>query len=331
MKWRGMLVVLFSLAVACGESDDGSRATNGTGGTGAGNGTGGSGATGGTFVPPAGSYTVKWGPTAVPGETESTQCVVKRLGNPAGTFVHEMRNELGATSHHFIVYKVNDTVEQLDPEPCQPFLDVLEDPPLMITQRASDSLTLPPGVAYQLEQNQMVRLELHYINVSPASQMAEATSTFIPMPADEVTDEADVMFMGDTRINIGAMSMGTLGPTFIQVPQRFHGVNYFAITGHEHQWGTNVYVETAAGPGIPGAPAYDISNFRWDEPETVTSDPPFTIPDGGGFNITCDWNNLSNSAVGFGTSVDDEMCFFWAYYYPSRGSLVCASGLFPCN
>ena len=31
------------------------------------------------------------------------------------------------------------------------------------------------------------------------------------------------------------------------------------------------------------------------------------------------------------TSVDDEMCFFWAYYFPSRGPLVCANGLFPCN
>ena len=29
-------------------------------------------------------------------------------------------------------------------------------------------------------------------------------------------------------------------------------------------------------------------------------------------------------AVGFGESANDEMCFFWAYYYPSVGPKVCA-------
>ena len=84
--------------------------------------------------------------------------------------------------------------------------------------------------------------------------------------------------------------------------------------------------------GLGGHPVYDVANFQWDEPQTVTyNDAPFTVPDGGGFKVTCDWNNRSNESVGFGTSVDDEMCFLWAYYFPSRGSLVCANGLFDCN
>jgi hypothetical protein len=168
----------------------------------------------------------------------------------------------------------------------------------------------------------MIRMELHYINVSAAPQMAEATSTFVSMAPDEVTDRADVMFLGDTDISIPPMSEHTLGPTYIRVPSNWYGVNYFAITGHEHQWGTNVYVEVVPGPGVPGKPVYDVANFQWDEPETVSHDPPFQVPDGGGFNLTCDWNNLSERAIDFGLGVDDEMCFFWAYYYPSRGPLV---------
>jgi hypothetical protein len=140
------------------------------------------------------------------------------------------------------------------------------------------------------------------------------------------------MFLGDTNINIPAMSERRLGPSFIQVPSRFDGVSYFAITGHEHQWGTDVFVEVAASEGSPGTPVYDIPVFLWDEPETVSyNDNPFTVPDGGGFRITCDWNNRSDRPVGFGTGVEDEMCFFWAYYFPSRGALVCANGLFACN
>jgi hypothetical protein len=177
----------------------------------------------------------------------------------------------------------------------------------------------------------MIRLELHYINVSAAPQMAEATTTFIPMPDDQVEHEADVMFMGDTNIFIEAGQQATLGPSFIRVPARFDGVSYFAITGHEHQWGTNVYVEVAEDSGAAGTPVYDVPNFRWDEPETVVYEPPFTVPSGGGFNLTCEWDNRSDADVRFGTSVDDEMCFFWAYYFPSQGPLVCANGLLGCN
>ena len=322
-----VLGVLLASAFGCGDSN-----SDGPGGSGGSAGTGGAAGSGGTFVPPADSFSVKWGPTMVPAGTEGTQCVVKRVGNEQPVSIHEIHNSLGATSHHFIVYRVNDTEERPEPYPCAPFTDTLNDPPLMITQRTDDRLTLPDGVAYTIEPAQMIRLELHYINVSAAPQMAEATSTFIPMPEEEVEHEADVMFMGDTNIQVPAMTEATLGPSFIQVPTRFNGVNYFAITGHEHQWGTDVYVEVAQNQGAPGTPVYDVPNFQWDEPETVSyNDAPFTVPDGGGFKLTCEWNNRSDSTVRFGTSVDDEMCFFWAYYFPSRGPLVCAAGLTGCN
>jgi hypothetical protein len=33
--------------------------------------------------------------------------------------------------------------------------------------------------------------------------------------------------------------------------------------------------------------------------------------------------NTSEQSVGFGESANDEMCFFWAYYFPSQGARVC--------
>lgn len=325
---RPLIALSAAVLFACGGSDSG--ATGGEGASGSG-GVPGSGGSGGSFVPPPGSFSVKWGPVTVPGGTESTQCVMKRLGNTEPISVREIHNELGATSHHFIVYRVDDTLERPEPYSCTPFTDTLNDSPIIITQRADDRLTLPEGVAYTIEPDQMLRLELHYINVSAAPQVADATSTFIPMPSEDVENEADIMFLGDVSISIPPMSEATLGPSFLQVPPRFEGVRYFAITGHEHQWGTNVYVEAAESAGQPGSPVYDVPNFQWDEPLTVTYDPPFTVPSGGGFKLTCDWNNRSDHHVSFGTSVDDEMCFFWAYYFPSRGPLVCANGLFGCN
>ena len=92
----------------------------------------------------------------------------------------------------------------------------------------------------------------------------------------------------------------------------------------EHQYGTNVTVQTAANKGDPGTPVYDVPGWVWSEPATVQANPPFTLPPNGGFNLTCSWNNTSGQPVGFGESANAEMCFFWAYYYPSKkGAKVC--------
>jgi hypothetical protein len=99
--------------------------------------------------------------------------------------------------------------------------------------------------------------------------------------------------------------------------------NFFALTGHEHKLGKNVQVWTATDQSDPGTPVYDVSNFLWSEPPTVYHDPPFKIPSGGGFKYSCQWVNNTGQPVGFGESANDEMCFFWAYYYPSMGAKVC--------
>ena len=70
-------------------------------------------------------------------------------------------------------------------------------------------------------------------------------------------------------------------------------------------------------------PIYDVPDWSWSEPATVYQDPPFEVPSGGGFRFSCSWNNTSDKSVKFGESANDEMCFFWAYYYPSAGAKVC--------
>jgi hypothetical protein len=40
---------------------------------------------------------------------------------------------------------------------------------------------------------------------------------------------------------------------------------------------------------------------------------------GNGLSYQCEWNNATDDVVEFGEGVNDEMCFLWAYYYPSVG------------
>jgi hypothetical protein len=283
----------------------------------------------GIAITDAGSpaYTVEMGPIPVmPGE-EHTQCITVRLGNLMPIHVTSIHNVLSTVSHHLIVYRVADTTEQPTPFACAPFTDTLDPTkgsPLMITQKRDELLQLPPGVAFSLNALQMVRIEMHFINVTEQPQMAQASVTFQSMADSEFRDEADFLFVGDPDISLPMMSETTLGPVFFAVPTMYSGVNFFAITGHEHHLGTGVTVEVAPSRTATGTSVYNPPGWLWSEPATVFHDPPFTIPDGGGFRFTCRWNNTTMNRVRFGESANAEMCFFWAYYYPSRGARVCA-------
>jgi len=270
------------------------------------------------------SYTISFGAIPVPAGTEHTQCVVRRLGNPNPLHVGQVHNLLGPSSHHMVVYRVSDTVEQTTPFDCMPFQDTIDPTkgsPIMITQRADDLLTLPDGVAYTLDANQMIRMELHYLNATTNTVMLDASTTMIA--TDQFTDEANFLLIGDTDISIPAMQDATLGPVFYPLDPMLADAHFFAITGHEHRLGTNVKVSLGASASDPGSPIYDVPNWVWSEPATVVHNPAFTVPSGGGFRFTCQWHNGTANTVSFGESATNEMCFFWAYYYPSHGSHVC--------
>jgi hypothetical protein len=275
-------------------------------------------------------YALTWGPVTVhPGE-ENTQCITVRLSNANEIKVHRMHNKLSAGSHHLILYKDDmDTTEVTTPVNCQPFTGALNlsgmVAPVMITQKDDDELTLPDGVGYTLKANQMIRIEMHYINSTDADLVVTGTSEFYEGTPGTITDEANILFIGSPDIDIAPNSMATVEEFF--TPSRAQldltEAKFFAITGHTHQYGTNVTVDTAPTSGGARTSIYAPSPFSWSEPETTIHKPEFKIPAGGGFNFKCEYNNTSNARVKFGESATAEMCFFWAYYYPSKGAHVC--------
>ncbi len=284
-------------------------------------------------------YSLRYGPITVPPGKEDTQCVNLRLSNTTAIKVHQMRNLLSDGSHHLIVYKDDDpeTVESTTPESCTPFTGALNlsgmVAPVMITQKAEDALTLPDGVAYTFAPNQMIRIEMHFINSSDAPLEVSATSEFYAVPESEIDHEANILFIGTPDINIPAGAMMDVQAYF--TPSRasldLSGAKLFAITGHTHKHGRNVTISTATSAGGPRTSVYAPSPFEWSEPETTVHRPEFTLPAGlqAGFDIKCSYHNTSSETVRFGESANDEMCFFWAYYYPSKGSHVCVNTNYP--
>jgi hypothetical protein len=277
-------------------------------------------------------YALTWGPITVSPGVEATKCVNVRLSNTAAIKVHQMRNLLSAGSHHLIVYRDDmDTTERATPYDCQPFTGALNPSgmvaPVMITQKAEDALTLPSRVAYTFAPSQMVRIEMHYINGTDAPLEVSATSEFYAVPETEIDHEANILFIGTPDINIPAGATMDVQAYFN--PSRasldLSGAKFFAITGHTHQLGQDVTVATASTSGGARTMVYAPDPFVWSEPETTVHKPEFAMPDSlqAGFDIKCSYRNTSSQAVRFGESANDEMCFFWAYYYPSKGSHVC--------
>lgn len=275
-------------------------------------------------------YSVTWGPVSVQPGVENTQCIWVKLGNDSEIKVHQLHDVLSPASHHLIVYKDDmDTTEQTTPMPCQPFTGALNTTgkiqPLAITQKHDDEITLPDGVAYTFAAHQMVKLEMHYINSADTAQMAQAQVDIYAADPATIHDEAALLFTGSPDINIPAGQTFELHqfftvPSYLDLSQS----KIFAITGHEHHLGTGVKLSVAPSKTGPMTSIYDPSPFMWAEPATANFATPFSIPVGGGLDITCDWDNTQGSgAVSFGEKTTDEMCFAWMYYYPSQGSKVC--------
>jgi len=273
-------------------------------------------------------FRLSYGPLTVQPGQEGTKCIWVRLPNTTEIKVHQVHNQLSSSSHHLIVYKDDmDTTEQTTPVDCQPFTGALNTSgmiaPIMITQKADDQLTLPDRVAYTLAPNQMVKIEMHYLNASDAPVDATATVDFYAADPSTIEHEADILFIGSPDIDLAAGATTTLHQ-FFTVPSYvdLSASKIFAITGHTHKLGTDVKVRVGTKGGAL-TEVYAPSPFSWSEPETVTHAPGFSVPAGGGFDFECAYTNTTNQQVGFGESATDEMCFFWAYYYPSQGSKVC--------
>ena len=337
MRTIASTVVIASALMGCGH-----QATNG-GGSDAST----DGVTGDAVAITGTKYEITWGSIQVAPGVEDTQCVILQLPNTAAIEVHQIENILSPATHHVIVYKDDmDTAAVTTPFDCQPFTGALNPTgmvsPMMISQKKDDLLTLPDGVAYQLAANQFIRVEMHYINSSDSTETATETTDFYAVDPATIQNQADLLFIGSPDIGsttgsacagssqsngpcIPAGAMYTLHEFFTPpASSPFLQGNIFAITGHEHKTGTDVIIKTGTSPTDTNmTTVYNPPGFLWSEPPTVTADPTFQIPTGGGFDFTCDWNNSTTTPVAFGESANDEMCFFWAYYYPSAGSHVC--------
>src|SRR5262249_35725501 len=99
---------------------------------------------------------------------EKTVCIVKRLGNADAMLATKVSAELATGSPDRIINKSTATEEQLEPKSCAPFVGTVvgDEVPFILVGREKLEFEFPKGVGVSLEQNQMLKIEAHYINTS---------------------------------------------------------------------------------------------------------------------------------------------------------------------
>jgi hypothetical protein len=325
---RPILVVsslLLAVPACSGSTDQPTGTTSGTS-TGSGSGTGGTGGTPFDAGAPFTTYTASIGPITLGAGVEQTNCIVIHLGNMVGGFVRRFRADLSEGSHHMIVYQSLDTVESPTPTPCQALSGILTgEHPVFIAQQANSDLLFPSDesgtpVGFQIDPDQMVKIEFHTINTTSAPLEVTGKALIDTVPLSTKVTVSDLAFWGTTKILIPANGSYDTG---VQYQAAIPGTKSFAVTTHQHHLGTEMQVWYGTG-------ATDLSDRvadgkDWSNPPLVMLNPVLDFPADGskGLAYECHWVNPTAKAVFFGEGFNNEMCFLWHYYYPSQGFQYC--------
>ena len=258
-------------------------------------------------------------PDVPPGE-EGTKCYKVHLGNTAPVKIGKVHNVLSKASHHLVVSSVEDPAETAEDNfECRPFRAVLSGAPFTVTQKHDDLITMPEGVGFPIVEDQLMHLEMHYINTGEETADVVATSELYPLKQSDDVQEASFLIIGNLGINIPPNSIHTNPEVFLPLPEAFQDVNFYAATGHTHRFGKSAVLKKVDSPDdTDGLSVYEPANYSWTEAELTYHDPVFHVPPGGGFRFTCSWENPTSVEITYGESALQEMCFFWTYFYPRK-------------
>ena len=323
---RLVLGVVTAFVVAgCSTTVEGSGGSAGSGTTASG-GAGGASTTsttdsGGSTSTETGLSTLKVqaGPFTIPSGEEAVKCVVVDAGNAESVIVRKFRTELAEGSHHMIVYTTS-----LPPNPvpysCQSF--GVGGSAIFIAQQPKSALTFPTDpsgvpVGLVLDPHQSLVMEVHYINTTAAPLDVTGTVEMDVLPASANVIKAGFGFYGNLSIpTIPAHGEADTGVLLQSVTP---GTKVFALTTHQHHLGTRMQVWYSNDASDLSKQVADSTS--WSDPPLVTFDPPLDFPADGtkSFAYQCHWQNPTDNNVYGGLSANDEMCFFWSYFYPAGG------------
>jgi len=176
---------------------------------------------------------------------------------------------------------------------------------------------LPPDVGLEMSRggDEWLVLQVHYLNASGA-------------PA---TDDSGVDVCLSDRPLEHAAGVWILGSSAFRIPPRTEGfevtsscahrselpVHVVAASPHMHSLGRALRTEVArGGADAPTEMLLEVEDFDYDFQTTYRVEPAVRLERDDRLTTTCTFDNPSPEEVGYGLSVEDEMCFDYLIAYP---------------
>ncbi len=255
--------------------------------------------------------------TLQPGE-EKFYCYYTTLPNAEPTGIYKMSSSMPAGSHHMIVFKTS-TAKAPDGTlaECENFgmgSGGLTDIPVWLYAAQDPEVTsvMPEGVGIEVDANQPVIVNMHYINQSDEPLTANVHVQLDAFnPAHEYT-EAHAYITFNTEIDVPPGATGSAGGS-CDVPP---GAQFVAMSTHSHKYTTSARVRD--GDRLV------VETLDWAHATVERWDAPFHTFASGKLDYRCEYNNTTNQPLRTGESaIASEMCMAVGVYFPARGDTFC--------
>jgi copper type II ascorbate-dependent monooxygenase-like protein len=192
-------------------------------------------------------------------------------------------------------------------------------------------LQFPPDVGLELAApGQSYQLEIHYYN-SSAQTFQDRTGVRVCATANSRPNTASITWAGTERISIPARSQGTASG--ICTPNR-KGLGASDPIHIMYQWphGHRLLTRMQTIINRKGGMTETLHDQPFTFDNQTTYDTPALLYPGDTLTTSCWYNNTTGSAVFFGSSTTQEMCYAFLYAWPAhaldgRASLVGAANM----
>jgi hypothetical protein len=252
----------------------------------------------------------------VPAGSEQTMCKFVKM--PAGmAYATSGHHEYTPGSHHMLLYRTDITK-------LEPGMDQVQDcyegmngsimshvrGVLYGSQVPKASTMLPDGVAYALASEEVLLLQVHYLNATMAP-LESTVNVWLHTTPNKAANLAGVLFFYDPFIVVPPASMAT-AQARCTLPQ---DITLLSVFPHYHARGVG-YRAYLDEPSPAADPFYTSTD--WTHPAAWTGGPR-KIAAGSAIRWYCDYDNTSGSSefVSGGSAATNEMCMFTGAYYPA--------------
>jgi hypothetical protein len=285
-----------------------------------------------TLAAPAQGYQVTTPPFEVPAYTEVQVCSIVRMephGDEPIAWLTAMESLSSPGTHHMNVFigqfsfldaflgdgasqtALGTTATQL---PCEDLGLMSQAFPIFPSQRESQRITLPPGVAAPLPLPLVAVFSHHFVNASDGAITINAALNLESMPREEVAHVGSLIFDDIRGLDIAPGTRQSYARTCVTE----RDVDVALVSTHNHEWATCATIHAYDGDAgtVEDTPLY--VNTSWDQPPILHFEPgTYALAAGDGLHWACHYDNPSDRTIVNDGSASGEMCVLAAVAWPA--------------